>query len=82
MTIIMPNMPEWFKENPPKILNCKYCGAEAEIKGKPDWEWWTHEIGCSKYCQGSTKNRTRLQRYEIKELVNRWNEINREGVTK
>lgn len=76
MVDIAPNMPEWFKENPPYIANCKYCGAEAFIHGKPDWEWWTHEIGCSKYCIDSSKNHTKLERYDIKELVEKWNKLN------
>ena len=72
MTKIAPNMGKEFCENPPYIANCKYCGAEAFIHGKPDWEWWTHEIGCSAYCHQSK----RFQRYGVKELIEMWNKEN------
>lgn len=79
MTILFPNLPKWVFEEKPNIVNCKYCGAEAELKGKPDWEWWTYEIGCSAYCLESSKNHTRLDRYDIKELIEKWNKLNEEN---
>ncbi len=72
MTEYMPNLPEWVLKEKPHIANCKYCGAEAILRGKPDWEWWTHEIRCSKYCKESKS----MNRYDIKELIEKWNELN------
>ena len=77
MAKIAPNMPEWILKNPPYIANCKYCGKEAELRGKPDWEWWTHEIGCSAHCTESIQNETRFERYNIQELIKKWNEANK-----
>ena len=78
MTEYAPNLPEWVLKEKPHITHCKYCGAEAYLKGTPDFEWWTYKIGCSKYCKDSTENHTRLQRYEIKELIEKWNDLNKE----
>lgn len=68
----MPNLPEWVLKEKPHIANCKYCGAEAILRGKSDWEWWTYEIRCSKYCKESKS----MDRYDIKELIEKWNELN------
>ena len=72
MTQIAPNIPDWFKKNPPEILNCKHCGAEAYVHGIPNFEWWTYEICCSKYCKSSK----RFQIYDLQELVKEWNKVN------
>lgn len=53
MTIILPNMCKEFRDNPPFIACCKYCGAEARMGGTTWWEWWQYFCECSKHCADS-----------------------------
>lgn len=76
MVKILPNMEDWSEyNNSPHIENCKYCGAEAEIGGEPNWEWWQYYICCSNpICEHRYSDKS--TGWNIPELIEKWNNKN------
>lgn len=71
MVKVLLNMPQHYIDNPPKMANCKYCGAEPELGGEPWWEWWQHYVCCSNHCLKSHKIESGCS--SIESIVEKWN---------